>query len=112
MAATLRLGIEVRSLLTMLLLLPLAGSLGMMFPSGLRLLARGHPGAVPWMWGVNGLTSVAGSVLAMILAKFWGFSTVLLVGLGCYLLVMALVKVGWAFGPTPPRAPAARLGPP
>ncbi len=97
MTGTLRLGIEVRSLLTMLLLLPLAGGLGVMFPSGLRLMARADAGAVPWMWGVNGLTSVVGSVLAMILAKFWGFSTVLLVGLACYLLVLGLVRAGWAF---------------
>jgi hypothetical protein len=97
MAATLRLDIEVRSLLTMALLLPLAFCLGIMFPSGLRLLARHSPGTVPWMWGVNGLTSVAGSVLAMIVAKVWGFSTVLLLGLACYVLVAGLVRVGWAF---------------
>ncbi len=97
MSATLRLGIEVRSLLTMVMLLPLAGCFGVMFPSGLRLLALRGAGAVPWMWGVNGLTSVAGSVLAMILAKFWGFTGVLLLGLGLYVLVVALVKSGWAF---------------
>ncbi len=97
MSGALRLGIEVRSLLTMVMLLPLAWCLGVMFPSGLRLLSRQSPGTVPWMWGVNGLTSVAGSVLAMILAKFWGFSAVLLLGLGHYVLVVALVKLGWAF---------------
>ena len=100
MSGTLRLGIEVRSLLTMVMLLPLAGCLGVMFPSGLRLLSRQGPGAVPWMWGVNGLTSVAGSVLAMILAKFWGFSAVLLLGLGLYALVVVLIKLGWAFPAT------------
>jgi hypothetical protein len=52
------------------------------------------------MWGVNGLTSVAGSVLAMVVAKAGGFSTVLLLGLACYVLVAGLVKVGWAFGNT------------
>ena len=97
MLATLRLNIEARSLLTMALLLPLAFCLGVMFPSGLRLLSGSSPGTVPWMWGVNGLTSVAGSVLAMIVAKAWGFSTVLLLGLACYVLVIALVKTGWAF---------------
>ena len=98
MSATLQLNIEVRSLLTMALLLPLAWSLGILFPSGLRLLSRQSPGTVPWMWGVNGLTSVSGSVVAMIVAKFWGFSAVLVLGLVCYALVVGLVKVGWAFG--------------
>jgi hypothetical protein len=111
MSVTLRLDIELRSLLTMALLLPLAFCLGIMFPSGLRLLAQRSPGTVPWMWGVNGLTSVAGSVLGMIVAKFWGFSGVLLLGLGCYVLVVGLVKVGWAF-PTPLRANDAGGGAP
>jgi hypothetical protein len=97
MRGTLFLGIELRSLFTMAALLPLAGAMGMLFPSGLRLLAARSPHAVPWMWGVNGLTSVAGSVFAMILAKFYGFSVVLLLGLGLYVLVAILVRAGWAF---------------
>lgn len=97
MQATLYLSIQLRSLLTMAMLFPLAWGLGMFFPSGLRLLSATSRAAVPWMWGINGLTSVAGSVLAMILAKFWGFSTVLLLGLGLYAAVMVLLAGGWAF---------------
>ena len=98
MRATLFLNIETRSLITMALVFPLAWFLGMLFPSGLRLMAEINPRAVPWMWGVNGLASVSGSVLAMVLAKLWGFSGVFLAGVGLYLLVVALAKSGVAFG--------------
>ncbi|HEY3398186.1 MAG TPA: hypothetical protein VGM19_11080 [Armatimonadota bacterium] len=99
-AFTLHYNIGWRSVLTMALLLPLAWWLGILFPSGLRLLCTRNADAVPWMWGVNGLTSVAGSVLAMIAAKFWGFSAVLLLGLAIYLLVSALILTGAPFGRT------------
>lgn len=90
--STLYLDIQLRTLVTMALVLPLAWFLGMLFPSGMRLMAGENPRAVPWMWGVNGLSSVAGSVLAMILAKYYGFSVVLLLGLGMYVLVVALAQ--------------------
>jgi hypothetical protein len=98
MAHTLLLDIQLRSVITMALVLPLAWFLGMLFPSGMRLMARQNPRAVPWMWGVNGLSSVSGSVLAMILAKLWGFSHVFLLGLGLYVLVGVLALTGLAFG--------------
>lgn len=110
MQATLYLSIQLRSLVTMVALFPLAWGLGMFFPSGLRMLSADSRPVVPWMWGVNGLTSVAGSVLAMILAKFWGFSTVLLLGLGLYVAVMTILAGGWAF-PAPEGSEASTISP-
>jgi hypothetical protein len=94
---TLFLDIQLRTLVTMALVLPLAWFMGMLFPSGMRLMAGENPRAVPWMWGVNGISSVTGSVLAMILAKYWGFSNVLLLGLILYALVVALTRSSWAW---------------
>ncbi|MEN6547799.1 MAG: hypothetical protein ABFE07_17325 [Armatimonadia bacterium] len=96
-AATLGLDIRVRSLITMVLLLPLGFALGMPFPTGLRAIGSRAERFVPWMWGVNGLLSVVGSVGAMIMAKFWGFSTTLLAGWGIYALVAALCLTGVVF---------------
>ena len=58
--------------------------LGMPFPCGVRLLARRSPSDVPWMWGVNGILSVVGSLLAAWLAGSIGFRGVLLCGAGVY----------------------------
>lgn len=96
-SATLGWDIRLRSLLTILMLLPLGMALGAPFPTGLRAIgARAHS-FVPWMWGVNGLTSVVGSVGAMMIAKFWGFQATLITGLIVYALAALLASSGWLF---------------
>ena len=35
-------------------------------PVGLRRLSALHPAGVPWAWGINGVTSVLASVLAIV----------------------------------------------
>ena len=42
--------------------------MGMAFPLGMKLAAREHPALTPWLWGVNGATSVCASVLAVAIA--------------------------------------------
>jgi hypothetical protein len=64
--------------------------LGMPFPCGVRLLARRSPSDVPWMWGVNGILSVVGSLLAASLAGSIGFRGVLLCGAAVYFGVALL----------------------
>lgn len=80
----LRQGLLHRSLITMLTLLPLGVALGMPFPTGLRALGQIQPALIPWAWGVNGVTSVVGSLLAVMMAKYVGFQTVLLCGAAVY----------------------------
>lgn len=94
--ATLGWDLRWRCLLAFSMLFPLGFVLGMPFPTGLRVLGARAQGLVPWMWGVNGLTSVIGSVGAMIAAKLWGFSATLLLGWGAYLLAALLVVSGLA----------------
>ncbi|MCE5240537.1 hypothetical protein LLH23_18920 [bacterium] len=97
-AATLGWDIRLRCLVTMLLLLPLGAALGMPFPTGLRAVGSHSPGFVPWMWGVNGLMSVVGSVGAMMIAKFWGFQTTLWCGWAVYALASLLAWSGRPLG--------------
>jgi len=93
-SATMSLDIRLRSLGAMAILLPIGFCLGIPFPSGLRLVGTANADIVPWLWGINGLTSVVGSVAAMILAKLVGFSTVMLVGIGIYVVVSCLLATG------------------
>jgi hypothetical protein len=104
--ATLAYDIRYRCLFTMALLSPLGFCLGMPFPSGLRTVGTWGEGLVPWMWGINGFTSVVGSVAAMSLAKLWGFSSVQMVGWGLYAAVFLLAAAQWTM---PRRRDASRI---
>ncbi len=88
--ATLAYDIRWRCLITMVMLFPLGFCLGMPFPSGIRVVGGWGQNLVPWLWGINGLTSVVGSVAAMSLAKLWGFSNVQIVGWALYVGVFIL----------------------
>lgn len=89
-AALLPSALLVREVVTLLLFLPLGVLLGIPFPSGIRWAEREDPEQVPWLWGMNGLASVLGSVLAMVLAWHFGFSAALLTGAGAYLVAATL----------------------
>ena len=70
--------------------------MGMAFPSGIRTLeARGRKALVPWVWGVNGATSVLASVAAIIIAIEVGYTAVFVIGASCYLLSAPLFAL-WA----------------
>jgi hypothetical protein len=69
---------------TVALQFPLGFALGMFFPTGLELLRRVEPRLVPWAWAVNGVASVAATVLAVILGIELGFTRVALLAAGIY----------------------------
>jgi hypothetical protein len=76
----------------------------MYFPTGIEMLRRHSPGLVPWAWAVNGIGSVASTVLAVILAMTFGFSTVTVIALGVYLvgsapLIVTLLRGGLELAP-------------
>lgn len=62
--------------------------MGMPFPLKLRSLQGGERTLIPWAWAVNGLASVAGSVLAIVFTMNFGFRRVLLLAAALYLLAL------------------------
>jgi predicted membrane-bound spermidine synthase len=78
-----------RLILAGLSLLPLGFVMGMPFANGLRLAGERERGLLPYLWGWNAVTSVAGSALAAALALLIGFQLGLLAGAGAYLLAGA-----------------------
>ncbi len=78
-----------RVLLSLALLVPVGFVMGMPFPLLVRRLQASHPERIPWAWGVNGFASVVGSIGAVLLGMTLGYTAVLLVGLGCYLVAAA-----------------------
>lgn len=79
----------IRVIFSCAMIFPLGFVLGMFFPTGLRLVERRHKEAIAWAWGINCGFSVLGSIGAIILAQFLGFSFVIFLGMLIYLLALA-----------------------
>jgi hypothetical protein len=93
----------VRILLAVSILFPLGTCLGMAFPVGMSIASAQHPGVTPWLWGVNGATSVCATVVATVVSLFAGISAAFWTGFACY--ATAWVALTVAAGAL--RAPAA-----
>jgi hypothetical protein len=96
-----------RAGVTVLLLGPMGIVLGMAMPLGLTRFAAFHPTGVAWAWGVNGVLSVVGSVLAITVAIVAGFAVATLVALACYGIALASALLS----PWPESARAWRTKP-
>ena len=73
-----------RVVATVLTLAPLGVLMGMFFPAGLRAVGREASGFIPWAWGINGCTSVYGSVVAILTAMVFSFNTTVALGAAVY----------------------------
>ncbi len=74
----------VRILVAAVLLAPSGLFMGMAFPLGMRLASSRSSSLTPWLWGINGSTSVWASVAAVVIAMAAGISTSFWTGVGCY----------------------------
>ncbi|HET9532093.1 MAG TPA: hypothetical protein VFQ92_17165 [Blastocatellia bacterium] len=83
--------LALRIVIAVLLMAPMAVLMGMPMPLGIRLLASGSPELIPWAWGVNGATSVMGTVAALVIAILTGFNQALVIGASIYLLAIFFI---------------------
>lgn len=81
---TLQFGLGGRLLVSIILLSVLGFLMGIPFPVGIRWVGRRQPSVVPWLWGINGVTSVLGSALATALSIHIGFRLTLIVATFAY----------------------------
>ena len=80
-----------RSVVSFILLLPLGFLLGIPFPTCLQILKQNNlEKYIPWMYGINGIMSVAGSISAITLSMIFGFTPAFFVGLCFYLAVFVI----------------------
>jgi len=89
------LGLElaVRLLAIVVTLIPLGFLMGFPFPLGIRLLKEMKVEKyIPWMWGINGVGSVLGSVMTIAVAISLGFTQALLTGAVCYFIVFLIFR--------------------
>jgi len=75
----------IKILVSVVILVLIGLFMGMPFPIGMIVAQDGRNARVLY-WGINGFTSVCGSVLAAILLINFGFQQTLLVGLCCYVI--------------------------
>ena len=90
-----------RVLVSAAMLFPSGFFMGMAFPLGItkaRDAVQGAPAA--WYWGINGAFSVISSVLAVVVAVFWGVTMTLLVGLFAYIIALTALKTPGTRGQT------------
>jgi hypothetical protein len=80
----------VRLLAVTMLIAPVGFLMGMPFPRGISALQE-TSALVPWAWAANGSASVVSAVLGAALALSLGFTPVLWIGSGLYLLA-ALIR--------------------
>lgn len=78
----------VKLLITIVVLLPLGLALGIPFPKGIMFMENTPTtkSLIPLMWGINGWTSVLGSIIALMIAMVSGYSWSLAAGALTYLL--------------------------
>lgn len=88
------LNFTVRLFATVFILMPLGFFVGFPFPLGIRLLKETRMEKhIPWMWGMNGVSSVVGSATAIVLAISWGFTAAGLVSACCYFIVYLMFRI-------------------
>jgi hypothetical protein len=88
-------GLVIRAMACSVLLLPLGLLLGIPFPTGIQLLEQNNlEKYIPWMYGVNGIFTVLGSVSAVILSMTFGFTSSFFVGLSMYLIMFIFLPSG------------------
>jgi hypothetical protein len=84
--AALHLDLSLRIFIAVVAQMPIGLTLGMFMPLGIACVAREHPRIVPWAWGINGVGSVIGTTLAVLLAMASSFTVVALSAVALYLL--------------------------
>ena len=89
--ALLPLELWARIMIAILAQMPLGLALGMFMPLGVARIVRVDLRLVPWAWGINGVGSVIGTTLAVILAMAWGFRVVALCSACLYLVGTAVM---------------------
>ncbi len=88
----LSLDIVQRVLVSSLMIFPLGFFLGMPFPVGVLAIENRPRGALAWAWGMNGLFTVAGGLISVLISIFQGFTVAIVFALALYVLAFATFR--------------------
>ena len=77
-----------RIIISLVFIAILAFWMGMAFPLGVSATnTKETDELLPWLWAINGGASVIGTVLALLIAIFYGIDHAMLTGFVCYAIV-------------------------
>lgn len=82
--------VHLRMIVAICVVFPLGFFMGSFLPQGMRLLGQRN-GPVALFWGLNGATSVLGSILAMIFQITWGLNLTFSLGMMLYIVAIILL---------------------
>ena len=85
---TMQFSLAFRAVATLVFLFPVGVALGIPFPTAVKALEHRNPAFIAWAWGVNGVTSVLASILAIVVAMSVGFKIVVCIAAATYMLAM------------------------
>ncbi|MGA3328915.1 MAG: hypothetical protein ABSF45_31070, partial [Terriglobia bacterium] len=71
------------------ILFPLGFFMGMAFPLGMKAASARFDALTPWLWGLNGATSVWASVVAFLIVLGSGVAAAFWAGFACYTVALA-----------------------
>lgn len=89
--ATLGFSLPARLLVTVIILAVPGFLLGIPFPAGIHYAGQQNRALIPWLWAINGITSVIGSALAVTVSIHIGFGLTLVVAAVVYAVAGLLV---------------------
>lgn len=75
---------SLKLIVSVLLLVPMGISMGMVIPVGMHFAKEIRPDMTPWYWSLNGSASVFASVLAVFLFLYFGVEIPFWIGVLCY----------------------------
>jgi spermidine synthase len=84
--------LAMRVAVALMTIFPLAFFMGMPFPLGVLVVEKFPRGAIAWAWAVNGVSTVLGGFLAIVISLIAGFSAALIVGWCAYGLAFVALR--------------------
>jgi len=76
----------IRIIVSALILFPLGLFMGMAFPLGMKAASLKSKAITPWLWGINGITSVFATVISILIAMSYGISMSYWTGAAMYFI--------------------------
>jgi hypothetical protein len=87
-----------RIIISVLLIAPLGIMMGMPLPIGMTLLDFKENKLVLWAWGLNGVASVIGSILCIVIAHLMGYKVTFFLSAVCYLAaILCLMRLRYRY---------------
>ncbi|MFH0877658.1 MAG: hypothetical protein V1863_05485 [Candidatus Omnitrophota bacterium] len=87
--------LPIKILISVFLLMPLSFLMGMPLPLAIKQMQDRARDLIPWMWGINGATSVLASIIAILWAMNFGYDLTLINGYLFYFLALLIVEFGF-----------------